>query len=524
MPRAMQQLSPQDAAFIEADTSHANANVSLLHIYDQSTAPGGTVRFKTLMEHIESRLERSPIFRRRLMRVPFGVDRPYWVDDAYFDIEYHVRHIALPKPGDWRQFCIQASRIHARALDFERPLWEIYVIEGLDAFTDLPAGSFALLTKTHLAALGGLPAGQGGDANALFTELLHDLTAQPVVPAPPAPWFARPAPRAASLLRKGLTHAVRDVAPTALAWASDKLRHSAPVVPTRFGSVVSPHRVFDTRRFALDEFKAIRTLVEGATVNDAVLAVCGGALRRYLDALDELPTHSLNAMAPLSVNATAAVKARLDWQLIELATHLSDPVQRLRAICEQTASSALFEGAVRATELTDAARYASSQTLALASRLLGGAALIQGRRAPLANCSITNVPGPAQPQFLCGARLSYFSALMPISDGLGLAITVTSVAGRIIISPTSCRELMPQPEVFANCLRESFQELLAAALQRTTAQARAQTQTRIQTRVTPKVKTAAPLARATNAFARATKPRARRPSASDKTSRADPAV
>lgn len=507
----MQQLSPQDAAFIEADTSHANANVSLLHIYDQSTAPGGTVRFKTLMKHIESRLERSPIFRRRLMRVPFGVDRPYWVDDAHFDIEYHVRHIALPKPGDWRQFCIQTSRIHARALDFERPLWEIYVIEGLDAFADLPPGSFALLTKTHLAALGGLPAGQASGANALFTELLHDLTPQPMAPTPPAPWFARPAPRAASLLRKGLTRAVRDVAPNALAWASDKLRPSAPVVPTRFGSVVSPHRVFDTRRFALDEFKTICTLVEGATVNDAVLAVCGGALRRYLDAVDELPAHSLSAITPLSVKAGVASKAHLDWQLIELATHIGDPVQRLCAICDQTASSALFDDAVRATELTDAARHASSQTLALASRLLGGAALSHGRRAPLANCSITHVPGPTRPQFLCGARLSFFSALMPISDGLGLAITVTSVAGRVIISPTSCRELMPQPEVFANCLRESFQELLAAALALTRPAPQAAKP------VARNLKTATPLVAPV-------KPRARRPSASDKTSRASPAV
>jgi diacylglycerol O-acyltransferase len=134
----MRQLSRHDAGFLYADTVHANANVTLLHIYDQSTAPAGKVRFKTILAHIESRLGAAPVFRRRLMQVPLGLDRPYWTDDEHFDLEYHVRHIALPKPGDWRQFCIQVSRIHARPLDLNRPLWEIYVIEGLDSFLTCP--------------------------------------------------------------------------------------------------------------------------------------------------------------------------------------------------------------------------------------------------------------------------------------------------------------------------------------------------------------------------------------------------
>jgi len=145
----MSQLSPHDATFLYSDTTNSNANVTLIHIYNQSTAPGGTVRFKTILAHIASRLDRLPVLRQKLRRVPLDLDYPYWVDDEHFDLEYHVRHIALPKPGDWRQFCIQASRIHARPLDLNRPLWEIYVIEGLDGFLDLPVGSFALLTKMH---------------------------------------------------------------------------------------------------------------------------------------------------------------------------------------------------------------------------------------------------------------------------------------------------------------------------------------------------------------------------------------
>ena len=147
------QLGAQDARLLYSDTLHANANVTLVHIYDQGTVPGGTLRFKRVLERIEGRIAEQPMLRRKLRRVPLDLDYPYWVDDENFDLEYHVRHIALPRPGDWRQFCIQTARIHARPLDLARPLWEIYVVEGLDGLLELPAGSFALLVKIHQAAI-----------------------------------------------------------------------------------------------------------------------------------------------------------------------------------------------------------------------------------------------------------------------------------------------------------------------------------------------------------------------------------
>ncbi|HRC39588.1 MAG TPA: wax ester/triacylglycerol synthase family O-acyltransferase, partial [Rubrivivax sp.] len=197
----MPQLSAHDAAFLYSDTAHSNANVTLIHIYNQSTAPGGRVRFKTILARIASRLDQLPILRRKLRRVPLNLDFPYWVDDEQFDLEYHVRHIALPKPGDWRQFCIQASRIHARPLDLDRPLWEIYVIEGLDGFLDLPAGSFALLTKMHHAAIDVENGNQ-------VTTLLHDLDATPPADPPPAPWFAERPPGVLRMVRRGVAHSV----------------------------------------------------------------------------------------------------------------------------------------------------------------------------------------------------------------------------------------------------------------------------------------------------------------------------
>ena len=134
-----------------------------------------------MLLHLQLKHRRQLLLpRRRLLRLPLGLDRPYWVDDERFDLEYHVRHIALPKPGDWRQFCIQVSRIHARPLDLNRPLWEVYVIEGLDSFLDLPAGSFALLTKTHHAALDVEHDGE-------LTARLHDTAPTPAPPSPPAP-------------------------------------------------------------------------------------------------------------------------------------------------------------------------------------------------------------------------------------------------------------------------------------------------------------------------------------------------
>jgi WS/DGAT/MGAT family acyltransferase len=466
----MRQLSAHDAGFLYSDTSHSNSNVTLIQIYDQSTAPGGKVRFKSILAHIESRLSGLPIFRSKLQRVPLDLDLPYWVDDPNFDLEYHVRHIALPKPGDWRQFCIQASRIHARPLDLNRPLWEIYVVEGLDSLLELPVGSFALLTKIHHAAVDA----EGGSRIAM---LLHDITPHSPKPAPPKPWFPQRVPGPLSLLLRGCVNSVlsplqlrtpwarraAEGAEAALTFASDLLVRPEQLLATRFNSVVSAHRVFDTRRFLVEEFDDIRTLVGGATVNDAVLAVCGGALRRHLQSIDELPSVSLTAATPLQApqRAPGGEGLRMSWLRVQLGTDLADPVQRLQSIHEQTAA-ALGPDAPAASESVDGSHQASA-TLALSSKMQSMLSLGSARRAPSASCNITNVAGPSVPLYLNGARMTYFSAIMPISDGMGLVFAVTSYDGRIIISPTSCRELLPDPEAFTQQLRDSFQEYLALA-------------------------------------------------------------
>ncbi len=477
----MRQLNQHDARFLASESAHSNSNVSLIQIYDPSTAPGGRLRFKSVLALVESRLHRSPIFRQKLRQVPFGLDDPYWIDDENFDLEYHVRNIALPKPGDWRQFCIQASRIHARPLDLDRPPWEIYVIEGLDSLLDLPKDSFALLTKLHHAAI---DVEQGTE----IITLLHDTTPHPPKAEPAAPWFPESPPNDLELVCRGVMHTATSplrlarpivntfarVVPTARAFASELLQRQDAIPVTRFNTVVSPYRVFETRRFLLDEFREIRRLVPGATINDAVLAVCAGGLRKYLEANDELPDRDLSTMTPVYVPDSGG-KPQVEWVNLGLGVTIADPVRRLAFVKAQTAASALMSRAIGARELTDIGTHAPAATLALTGKMLGRALLGAGRRAPLANCAITNVPGPTVPLYLDGARMTYFSAIMPINDGLGLVFAITSYDGKIIVSPTSCREQMPDPEVFAQCVRDCFQDYVAIARARTRARTKAGT-------------------------------------------------
>ncbi len=423
----MQQLNESEARRLDSATEA----VSLLAIVDARSAAAGPVRFKAVLAQIERRLAALPALRRRLLKLPLGLDRPYWVDDERFDLEYHVRHLALPQPGDWRQLCIQVSRLHARPLDLQRPLWEAYVIEGLNRLDGLPRGSFALLLKLHPAAL------DARQVDVLGT-LLHD-------DGPLAePWFAQPAPAALPLATRGLLQ--RLASPWRLAepmtrglsrrlaqQLSQRLLHAgqrlrAPLHPAllRFNAVVSPHRVFESRRFDVAELHRIRRRVRGATLNDVVLAICGGALRRYLLAQGELPppSHSLAAV----LRGPDGTRLRAD-----LAPAEADALQRLRHIQAQTRSSA------------------------------AGAA--PGPAAAPTDCRLCVLPAVPESAALCGARVSYVSALLPIRDGAGLAIAVSRHGGRVIVSPTSCRELMPDPERFAQALRESFAELQARAVE-----------------------------------------------------------
>src|SRR6188472_4419636 len=191
----MQQLSGMDASFLYFETPNAPGHVFSVYICDPSTAPGGKVTFKGILEHVQSRLHVSRAFRQRLVEVPFGLDHPYWIEDPDFDLEYHVRHIALPAPGDWRQLCIQIARLHSRPLDLSRPLWEVTVVEGLDNVEGVAPGSFAVVQKIHHAAVDGVTLLE-------ITSAVHDTSPDAEPPPPNGEWRGDPVPSPLTLLSR----------------------------------------------------------------------------------------------------------------------------------------------------------------------------------------------------------------------------------------------------------------------------------------------------------------------------------
>ena len=470
----MRQLQGMDASFVALETRQSPMHVGSILIYDPATAPGGFVRFKDILRFFESRLHLSRTVRQRLVRVPFDLDYPYWIEDEHFDLEYHVRHLALPKPGDWRQLCIQAARIFARPLDLTRPPWEFTVIEGLDNVPGFAPGSYAMVTKVHHAAVDGV---SGID----LLEALHSLT--PVAPPVEKPdtWAPEPVPAPLSLLTKGLMHAMvnplrqaevlaRAVpglarAAGGLAKRDFKVHGEMFAPPTRFNAPVSQARVIEGRRVPLAGIKAIRALSPGAKVNDVFVAIVGGALREYLLAKNDLPEKTMTAMAPISVRAKdekGDMGNQVAAMIAPLGTHLADPAERLRYVHAQTTNSKAMSEAMGARNMTEMSKVSPALFLALGARLFSRFGLTN-RLAPAFNTVVTNVPGPPVPIYSAGARLESMMGLLCLTDGLGLGHIVQSYCDEATITFTACRDLLPDPEFYSQCLQNSYDALLAAA-------------------------------------------------------------
>ncbi len=446
-------------------------HIGSVAIYDQSSVEGGLVTFKSILAMMEERLGMARSFTERLVHVPMKVDYPYWVSDPDFDLEYHVRHIALPKPGDWRQLWIQVARLVSRPLDLSRPLWEFTVVEGLDNLEGIPTGSYAIVSKIHHCAVDGV-SGQE------ITAAIHDLE-------PDAPPVDRPLvhtdiePSRIELLGRAAANSIRQPlrVPSLIREtlpAIGRLVNTAsqdninlPAVPgrvpvTRFNQKVSPNRVISGSRFDLDEIKTIKNSVPGATINDAVLTICAGGIRRYLQHHGELPEESLTAMAPISVRSDserADAGNLVSAMVVRLRTDIADDTERLSAIRDATKESKELTNAVGARLMTDYTEFIPAATAALASRL--ATRLAANATRPTMNCVISNVPGPQVPLYAASARLVDMYGFGPLVDGLALFIPVLSYCGGITIGVTSCREIMPDPERFMDALNETFEELKA---------------------------------------------------------------
>src|SRR4051794_148150 len=484
----MRQLTSLDAQFLALESRRQTGHVAGLAILDASTAPGGRVTCRTLRELIRERLPLLPPLRWRVAEVPLNLDYPYWVEDDEFDLDYHVRELALPSPGTDEQLAEQVARIFSRPLDRSRPLWELYVVEGLES------GHVAMLTKIHHALIDGV-------SGAEITGLLLDLTPEgrevpatadgerlggepgqlgmlargalglpryplrvlralpstlPNVEDAPGVFGTIPGAGTVGRIAGGLQRAVgRDVAPSAKSLKAPR---------TSFSGRVSPHRRFAFGQLSLDDVKAIKDR-HGVTVNDVVVSICAGAVRRWLVAHDELPDEPLVAQIPVSVRTgeeAGTYGNRILLMRAPLFTDEGDPVRRLARTHEALREMKERHKALPARLLQDANSFIPPAVFARAAqltfRVTSGSA---GR--PNWNLVISNVPGPQVPLYCAGARLLAQYPVSVITDGMGLNITVMSYCGRLDFGIVADREQMPDLWSMIDWLGESLDELRAAA-------------------------------------------------------------
>ena len=466
------QLGAQDAQFLYLQTGEVLTHVMSINLYDPSTAPGGRVRYPDIVRHVAERCHLSPIYRRRLYRLPGDLDFPYWIEDPDFDVRAHLARVRLPRPGDWKAFRALAARHFARPMDLERPLWDIVVVQGLDGIAGVAPGSYALLQRFHHAAIDG-----ASGAFALAALCDRDAAGTPAVDTSVADVELGSTPTRATMVSRALASNL--ASPVRMADALLKLspamlnaarrRLSAPpaaggagVPVTRFNGRVSSLRAFEAVEFPLRDLRAIRTRVDGATLNDVILAIASGALRRYLERHGELPPDTLVAIAPVNArkrSGGAEISGNdVSAMTVPLATNVADPVARLQAIRACTRAAKEAKGGLGARLLTDLSRHVPGLTLAGLSRLMTNERFARSQ----ANLVITNVPSSPIPLYMNGARLTHQFGMGPVTHGMGLFISANSYDQAMSFCLTADRKLVPDIEVLGVCLRDAFDELRQA--------------------------------------------------------------
>jgi WS/DGAT/MGAT family acyltransferase len=464
----MERLSGLDASFLYFETNSMLMHVCGLLVLDQSTTEE-PYSFDRLRETLRVRVGSNPSFRRKLHDTVFNLDHPVWVDDDEFDIEHHVRRATIPAPGGREQLSEVCGDIAAQRLDRDRPLWEMWVLEGL------ADGSIAVMTKMHHATVDGV-----SGAN-LVSELCSlEPGAEPIAAASPKP----AAPRRPSDVEIFVDGAVRlarrpvkfaRLLPETLgvlpSWIDRARRGRAMPAPftaprTSFNGTITGHRTVAFARMDLADVKEVKNAF-GCTVNDVVLTMCSGALRKYLLDRNELPDNSLVAMVPVSVHgkSTAPGTNKVSGMFSSLASDIADPVERLSAIAEQNRVAKEHHKTLSASLLQDWAQFAAPNTFAMAVRVYSRLRLAE-RHPVIHNLVVSNVPGPPMPIYFMGARITGFYPFGPIFDGAGLNVTVISNDGHLDVGLIGCRELVPDVWALADDLPIALTELLSAARRR----------------------------------------------------------
>ncbi len=506
----MRQLSGIDTSFLAWESPTTVGHVTGVLVLDPSTSPVPWT-FEHLMAHLRSRLANLEPLTQKLVEVPLGLDRPYWVPDPHFDLENHVYHVGVPGDGGRRAFAELVAAIHERPLDRRRPLWECHLVDGLTA--DAVAGSGheaggrrrsgprrryqALIAKIHHAAIDGI---SGQEILAGLVDLTPDVaSAAPAsaelragreagpTTAPHPGHF--PVPTGAEVLGRATLSML--TSPARLARAASSLARALPVLGPAFGrqgpgargdesardllrrfgaapatpfnAAIGPHRCWAYVAVPLDEVKEVKNAA-GCTVNDVVLAVVAGVLRRWLDDRDALPDRPLVAMVPLSVRQgtdQGVLGNFISPAVTTLATHLDNPAERLAAISQGMTTAKRHHAALPAAMLTDLTQVAPPAVAALAARLVASTRLADRFTLPF-NVVVSNVPGPPIPLYLAGALILGHYPVSAIVDGVGLNVTVVSTNGMLDFGFVTDRDLVPDLWAMADLVAPALDELQTA--------------------------------------------------------------
>jgi diacylglycerol O-acyltransferase / wax synthase len=484
----LRQLTSLDAQFLALETNRQAGHVGGLAILDTSTRPGNSISCGDLKALLRERLPLLPPFKWKLVEVPLGLDYPYWIDDPDFDLDFHVRELALPAPGSNAQLNEQVARIFSRPLDRARPLWELYVIHGLES------GYTAVLTKIHHALIDGL-------SGAEIMGLLLDVAPEGRDDLPPAPeqnGAGEDTPGQLEMLGRGLLgvpryplralrslpRALPNVAETGalgnlpgagtVGGLANRLQRTItrqPALPrpkfeapkTTFNGRVSPHRRFAFGEMGLEEVKQVKN-VYGVTVNDLVVSICAGAVRRWLIEHDELPDVPLVAQIPVSVRTGAQAGTygnRILLMSVPFHTDIADPVERLQTTHDSLADMKERHKALPAELLQDANHFIPPAVFHRAAQLTFRLSTGMGR--PAWNLVVSNVPGPQFPLYMAGAKLVANYPVSVITDGMGLNITVMSYNGQMDYGIVADRDQMPDLEHLIDWLHEELDALKPVA-------------------------------------------------------------
>jgi len=475
----MQQLTGMDTMFFGLENESNPMILATLDICNPATAPGGKAGFEEILSLFRRKIDQLPMLRKRLLRVPLNLDYPYWIDYQAFDLDEHFFRVRLPEPGTWEQLMQTVARMHNKPFDSTLPLWDCYVIEGINKVAGLPAGSFAVYMRMHHAFV-------DGATTMAIREVLFEKSPDAVSEdehddrKPLADTNDEQIPGASRLLGSACLNfasrtfgAGRDfigMTPTLMRLAIKRTRESIGELKSPLAGMSPPksllntdrmitRRLVDAQRFEFKEIRAMRSLAEGATVNDVVLAIISGALRRYLILRGDLPAQPLTSMVPINLRNHDAKGDQgnvVSSMTIPIHQEMEDPVERLKAI--QTASA-------RAKEAT--AMEVNKRMMEIVSSLpypMLGIPLwaMVGRTDKVmaipASTAVSNIPSYPEPRYIAGAEIVYLMGVGMLMPGVGTTHGFTIYNGNLIIGFICSPDVMTETGTYMSCLEESFVE------------------------------------------------------------------